>query len=57
MDVGVKDGVVTATIPLDEYKSLKDQEAKLDALICAGVDNWCGYGDAMDILHGEDEDE
>ena len=33
-----------------EYQELKDAQMKLIALESAGVDNWQGYSDAMDIL-------
>lgn len=33
-----------------EIKRLDKREMKLDALEAAGVDNWCGYEDAMEIL-------
>lgn len=33
-----------------EYETLLKAQAKLSALEEAGVDNWSGYGDAMDIL-------
>lgn len=39
----------------DEYDSLQEDGEKLNALECAGVDNWEGYGYAMDILYGEEE--
>ena len=45
------------TIEKGEYERLLKAEAMLDALECAGVDNWCGYGEAMEIYNGEDEDE
>lgn len=35
---------------LDEYGKLTDSEITLNALECAGVDNWCGYGDAIDLM-------
>ncbi|MCE5221884.1 MAG: hypothetical protein LLF98_11655 [Clostridium sp.] len=49
-----KDGV---NISKEEYESLLESDRKLDALECAGVDNWGGYGDAMDILRRESEEE
>lgn len=36
-----------------EYKELLRSEQKLNALEAAGVDNWQGYDDAMDILREE----
>jgi hypothetical protein len=36
---------------------LEATRKKLAALDEAGVDNWDGYGHAMDILHGEDDSE
>jgi hypothetical protein len=34
----------------DHYERLLESEDKLAALEAAGVDNWQGYDDAMDIL-------
>ena len=51
-----KDGVEYVRIPKESYLELKKNEAKLDALIAAGVDNWDGYDYAMEILD-EFEDE
>lgn len=45
----------TITISMKEYQELQHSEAKLNALICAGVDNWEGYDYAMDILTGESD--
>ena len=39
------------------YEQLLEYEKKLDALECAGVDNWGGYDDAMEILINESEEE
>ncbi len=38
------------TIPLSEYKALNAAADKLAALEEIGVDNWEGYGDAMQVL-------
>jgi hypothetical protein len=38
------------TIPKNEYETLLKSQAKLDALEGMGVDNWSGYGDAMEYL-------
>lgn len=35
------------TIPISEYNALKLDELKLLALESEGVDNWCGWDDAM----------
>lgn len=43
---GVEDEI---TISKNEFQSLIQAERKLDALIEGGVDNWSGYGDAMEI--------
>jgi hypothetical protein len=40
----------------EEYKSLLEDRAKLDALEAYGVDNWSGYGEAMMSME-EDEEE
>lgn len=39
------------TIPVVRYVELCEAEEKLNALEAAGVDNWEGYGHAMDILN------
>jgi len=39
------------TISRKEYERLLAAQAKLDALEAAGVDNWSGYDDAMEILN------
>lgn len=38
----------TVTISKDEYDQLKQDSAKLYALVRAGVDNWDGYDAAID---------
>ena len=43
----------TVTISASEYKQLLKAQAKLDALEGAGVDNWQGYDDAMDLYRDE----
>ena len=47
----------TITISMEEYERLVDAESTLEALICAGVDNWEGYDYAMSMLDEEEEDE
>ena len=42
--------VVTVTIGAKRYEELLHSENKLMALEGAGVDNWEGYGDAMQAL-------
>ena len=42
-------------LPLESYESLMKDSKKLTALEAAGVDNWEGYGEAMDILREEVE--
>jgi hypothetical protein len=37
------------TITLEEYERLMDVDELLSALDAAGVDNWEGYDDAMEI--------
>ena len=47
----------TATISKELYEALLDRDQKLCALEAAGVDNWAGYEEAMNILkewNGED---
>lgn len=38
------------TITVKEYERLLDSELMLQALEDAGVDNWHGYGDAMETV-------
>jgi hypothetical protein len=40
-------------ITKEEYDSLIECSDKLHALECSGVDNWCGYGDAMELLEDD----
>lgn len=40
----------TITIGLTEYNELREKAALLEALQAAGVDNWDGYPDAIDML-------
>lgn len=45
-------------IDSDELARLHDCETELDALKTTGVDNWDGYGDAMQLFNewiGEDK--
>ena len=37
------------TITIDEYKNLLEDSLVLEALDAAGVDNWEGYAEAMEI--------
>jgi len=41
----------TITIPLAEYQRLLIANRELEALNRAGVDNWEGYDEAMNIFH------
>lgn len=43
------------TITKSEYEELLDDSRKLSALECMGVDNWCGYDEAMQYYNEEDE--
>ena len=43
----------TITIPIKEYKSLKEDEAFLAILEENGVDNWGGYDDSVEIFQNE----
>lgn len=38
------------TISKEKYDDLIKRSNKLEALEQAGVDNWSGYGEAMDLL-------
>lgn len=40
----------SVNITLEEYKQLKQDSLKLEALEGAGVDNWEGYDDAMEMM-------
>ena len=42
------------TITREEYERLNKREEWLECLESAGVDNWCGWDYAMDILSGEE---
>ena len=44
------------TITKSEYDKLMDSQAFLNALEAAGVDNWGGYGDAVAIYDGENDE-
>jgi len=46
---------VTVTITLKEYESLKADSEFLNALEAAGVDNWEGYGYALEMLEEDQE--
>lgn len=41
---------------IKEYGELSDDQLKLSALECAGVDNWCGYSVAMELLQEWNEE-
>lgn len=43
-------GDARVEITVAELQELRDAQLKLDALEGAGVDNWEGYDDAMDLL-------
>jgi hypothetical protein len=43
------------TISKEKYESLLDDQHKLECLEAAGVDNWQGYSDAMEMYREEDE--
>lgn len=45
------------TITKAEYESLLDDQRWLSALESAGVDNWCGYSEAKDMLAEWDEED
>ena len=38
-----------------EYEALKQDSNKLEALVCFGVDNWCGYDEAMSEYYSYEE--
>ena len=45
-------------ITVERFEELEDKELKFEALYQQGVDNWDGYGEAMEIynewVHGDD---
>lgn len=45
------------TISLKEYEDLKEDSLTLQKLESYGVDNWCGYGDALSDSEGIFEEE
>lgn len=45
------------TITQKEYDELQDESAMLAALDAAGVDNWSGYDDALNLLAEWEEQE
>lgn len=45
------------TITQKEYDELQDESAMLAALDAAGVDNWSGYDDALNMLAEWEEEE
>ncbi len=46
----------TVTITKKEYEELKEDSNIYNALRAAGVDNWIGWDDAMELLdEGQDE--
>ena len=47
----------TINITLEEYNKLLKDSNFLEALKCAGVDNWKGYSEAIELLEEWDEDE
>lgn len=44
----------TVTMDMDTYEEFCEDEAFLRALEAAGVDNWCGYDIALEILREDD---
>lgn len=50
-----RDPLTTIVIGLDEYVELIRKRDLLNALEAAGVDNWEGYGYAMELLGDTDE--
>ena len=47
----------TVTISKEEYESLLEDSNKLLALEGAGVDNWEGYDEAMDMMREMNEED
>ena len=48
------------TISKAEYRELLNIQARLDCLEASGVDNWCGYDEAMEyyeeMINDDDDD-
>ncbi|WPS88789.1 hypothetical protein SMD22_07510 [Brevibacillus halotolerans] len=42
------------TISVQEYRQLQDDSYKLSCLEACGVDNWCGYSEAMQMFDEEE---
>jgi hypothetical protein len=60
--VQVADGHINGTLTLvpmtlDDLESYRKDSARLAALEAAGVDNWEGYGHAMAVLRGEEDED
>ena len=47
----------TVTITKKEYDQLKDDQLKLECLEGVGVDNWCGWDDAMSFYREQKDDD
>lgn len=47
----------TVLISKKQYERLLEDSHFLRCLELAGVDNWCGYGDAIDMCFGDDDDD
>lgn len=45
----------SVTLTKEEYEEIQERLNWLDALEAAGVDNWVGYDNAVDILNSEEE--
>lgn len=48
-------GDASVTIGAEELHDLRQEAAKLRALEAAGVDNWSGYGHAMELYREEQD--
>lgn len=53
-DVNDKETEETVTITKKEYDALVEKSRTLNALRCAGVDNWEGWDYAMESLNQDD---
>lgn len=45
----------TVTITQGYFEQLQDYSNFLEALRQCGVDNWCGYADAIDIAYPDED--
>lgn len=54
MLVTVNEADKTVTISMEEHNSLIEDQRLLNCLTAAGVDNWEGWDEAMEMFHEDD---